>query len=107
MPKITFVGLGLNSEKGMSLEGLEAAQSATSVFAEFYTNTMPNLDMNNLEQMVRKPVTVLARSNLEDENGQAIVSASLKGDVALLVPGDPMVATTHVSLRLSLVKHGI
>ncbi len=107
MPKVTFVGLGLNSENGMSLEGREAAQNATSVFAEFYTNTMPNLNMNNLEQMIRKPVNVLARSNLEDENGQAIISASHKGDVVLLVPGDPMVATTHVSLRLNFLKQGI
>ncbi len=108
MPKVTFVGLGLNSENGISLEGLDAAKKASAVFAEFYTNTMPNLDFNNLERMLDgKKVMVLERKDLEDDDGLRIIDASKHGDVVLLVPGDPMVATTHVSLRLNFNKQGI
>ena len=107
MSRVTFIGLGLDSERGITLEGLDSARNAKSVFAEFYTNLMPNLDMANLERLVGRKVTVLGRNDIEDSDGKAVVSAAKEGDVALLVPGDPMVATTHVALRLGLAKRGI
>jgi diphthine synthase len=107
MSKVTFIGLGLNGERGITLEGLEEARNAKTVFAEFYTNLMPNLDMANLERLVGKKVTVLGRKQLEESDGKALSSAAEKGDVAFLVPGDPMVATTHVALRLGLAKRGV
>src|SRR5438128_4483108 len=107
MPKVTFIGLGLDSERGITLEGLDAARNASSVFAEFYTNLMPNLDVANLERLVGKKVAVLNRQDIEDSHGKDVLLAAEEGDVTLLVPGDPMVATTHVALRLSLAKRGI
>lgn len=107
MPKVTFIGLGLDSERGITLEGLDAARNASSVFAEFYTNLMPNLDVANLERLVGKKVAVLNRQDIEDSHGKDVLLAAKEGDVTVLVPGDPMVATTHVALRLSLAKRGI
>jgi diphthine synthase len=107
MSPVSLIGLGLNSEKGISMEGLEEARAADSVFAEFYTNPMPNLSLANLESMLGKKVRILDRTNLENENGIRLLEASEKGKTVLLVPGDPMIATTHVSLRLSLAKRGI
>ncbi len=107
MPKVTFIGLGLNDEKDISLEGLEAARQADRVFAEFYTSTMPNLLLNELEDMIGKKVEVLTRTQLEDENGERILSSAERDRVAFLVPGDPMIATTHVTLRLALARKGI
>src|SRR5438445_7495647 len=104
MPKVTFIGLGLDSERGITLEGLDAARNASSVFAEFYTNLMPNLDLTNLERLVGKKVTVLGRRDIEDSEGKAVLIAAKEGDVTLLVPGDPMVATTYIELRLCLAK---
>src|SRR2546427_288788 len=103
MPKVTFIGLGLDSERGITLEGLDAARNASSVFAEFYTNLMPNLDLANLEQLVGKKVTVLNRQDIEDSHGKDVLLAAKEGDVTVLVPGDPMVATTHVALGLARV----
>ncbi len=107
MRSVTFIGLGLNDEKGITLEGLEEARQADSVFAEFYTNVMPNLNLNRLEELLAKKVAVLTRAQLEDENGRLILKASERGNVAFLVPGDPMTATTHVSVRLALAKSGL
>jgi diphthine synthase len=108
MSRVTFIGLGLDSERGITLEGLESARNARAVFAEFYTNLMPNLDMVNLERLVGRKVTILGRKDLEESEGKALSSsAAEEGDVALLVPGDPMVATTHVALRLGLAKRGV
>lgn len=107
MPSLTFIGLGLNSEKGITLEGLEEARQADSAYGEFYTNIMPNLDLKRLEQEIGKKIEVLNRAQLEDEGGRKLLSAASKERVAFLVPGDPMIATTHISLRLSLAKMGV
>jgi diphthine synthase len=104
---LTFIGLGLNDEKGITVEGLEEARRADSVYGEFYTNVMPNLDLRRLEKEIGKRVEVLNRSQLEDEGGQRLLRAASKERVAFLVPGDPLIATTHISLRLSLAKMGI
>jgi diphthine synthase len=104
---VAFIGLGLNDEKGLTIEGLEEARHANSVFAEFYTNTMPGLDRKKLELLLGKKVVVLNRVQLEDEAGEQIVEAAERGKVAFLVPGDPMIATTHISIRLELARRGI
>jgi diphthine synthase len=104
---LTFIGLGLNDEKGITLEGLEEARRADSAYAEFYTNIMPNLDLKLLEKEIGKTIEVLTRNHLEDEGGEKLLRAASKEAVAFLVPGDPLIATTHVSLRLSLAKMGI
>jgi diphthine synthase len=107
MQTLSFIGLGLNDEKGLTIEGLEEAKKCKTVFVEFYTNLMPRLNLQRLESMVGKKIQVLNRTQLEDEGGRELIGAAQSGNVALLVPGDPMIATTHVSLRLILSKIGI
>src|SRR3989449_10151036 len=103
---LTFIGLGLNDEKGITLEGLEEARRADSAYGEFYTNVMANLDLKNLEKEIGKKIEVLSRGHLENEGGKKLLRAATKERVAFLVPGDPLIATTHISLRLSAVKIG-
>ncbi len=107
MDSFAFIGLGLNDEKGLTLEGLEEARRADRVFAEFYTNPMPALDMKRLEKLIGKKIHVLNRTQLEEEGGRELIRSAKEDSVAFLVPGDPMIATTHISLRLSLSKTGI
>jgi diphthine synthase len=68
---------------------------------------MPGLDRKKLELLLGKRIVVLSRVQLEDEGGKQIVEAAERGRVAFLVPGDPMIATTHISIRLELAKRGI
>src|SRR5438132_2606939 len=104
---VAFIGLGLNNERGLTIEGLEEARRSSNVFAEFYTNIMPGLDRRKLELLLGKRIVVLNRFELEDEGGKQIVEAARRQRVAFLVPGDPMIATTHISIRLELAKKGI
>jgi len=105
MGSLTFIGMGLYDEKGISLRGLEAARSAHAVMLEGYTNLMPGLKPEALEALIgRKPV-ILGRKAVED--GRAILSAAEAHDVAFLVAGDPFIATTHVDLRMRAARRGI
>jgi diphthine synthase len=105
--ELVFIGLGLYDEKDISLRGLEELREADTVFAEFYTSLMPGLSIQKLEEMLGKEVRVVSRRVLEEEDGQIIFEAAKKGKAAFLVQGDPMIATTHVDLRISAEKRGI
>ncbi|RLG91628.1 MAG: diphthine synthase [Candidatus Hecatellales archaeon] len=107
MGSLTFIGLGLHNEKGLSLVGLEKARKAEKVFIETYTNPMPHLSMENLQKLLGKPIVRLSRGDLEENAKNGILRDAKKMDVVLLVPGDPMVATTHVWLRVEALKMGI
>ncbi len=107
MSRLTFVGLGLHSELGMSLEGLEEAKKADHVFAEFYTSYMPGLNIVNLQNLIGKKVEILSREAVEEEAETSIISCAKRSPCVFLAPGDPNVATTHVALRLRAEKSGI
>jgi diphthine synthase len=102
--EIVFIGLGLNDEKGISLRGLQEVKAADSVFIELYTSLMPNFSVKGFEAISGKPLHLLSRKELEEENGETLLETARKGKVALLVPGDPLIATTHIALRLQAEK---
>jgi len=105
--ELVFIGLGLFDEKDMSLRGFEEIKSADVVFAEFYTSLMPNLSIKKLEELLGKKVNVVSRQMLEEERGQSLLEEAKKRKVAFLVPGDPLMATTHVDLRIRAEKQEI
>jgi len=107
MAELTFVGLGLYDERGVSLRGIETVRKADRVFAEFYTSLMPELSLQKLEKMIQKKVGMVSRRDLEEENGEKILRAAKKGKTVFLVPGDPLIATTHVDLRIRAERLGI
>jgi diphthine synthase len=97
------MGLG---KKGMPLKGLEEAKQADVVYAEFYTSATPGLSPEELGELLGRRVEVVNRKTLEEAPGE-ILRRAKDGRVVLLVPGDPMVATTHVDLRLRAEREGI
>ena len=104
---LTFVGLGLHDERGMSLRGLEELKKAEVVYAEFYTSPMPALSLGKLVALISKPVKILSRVDIEERAEETILRSAQTKRTALLVPGDPMVATTHIDLMLRARKAGI
>jgi diphthine synthase len=107
MNELIFVGLGLNDEKGISLKGLEETKTADYVFMETYTSLMPDFSLQRFEELCGKKIQVISRRQLEEENGAQLLQAAKKGKTAFLVPGDPFIATTHVTLRIDAEKQGI
>jgi diphthine synthase len=92
---------------GISLRGLEEVKTADSAFIELYTSLMPNFSIERLTEISGKKLHVVSRKELEEENGRILCEAASKGKVTFLVPGDPLIATTHVALRIHAEKLGI
>ena len=107
MNELVFVGLGLNDEKGISIKGLEETKIADYVFMELYTSLMPDFNLQRFKTLCSKKIQVVTRRELEEESGTIILEAARKGKAVFLVPGDPFIATTHVTLRIDAEKHGI
>lgn len=107
LKELVFIGLGLNNEKDISVNGIEEIKTADAVYAELYTSPMPNLSVVNIEEMTERKISVLSRKNLEDESGKTLLESAKRGKTVLLVPGDPLIATTHVAVRIEAERIGI
>lgn len=104
MSELAFVGLGLDDERGLSDRALERLRHSAEVFAEEYTAVAPPGTLERLAAEIGRPVRRLDRPLLEAE--APLLEALARGDVALLVVGDPFAATTHIALRLAAERAG-
>ena len=107
MKELVFVGLGLNDEKGITVKGLDETRTADAVFMENYTSRMPDFSLERFEALCGKRVQLITRRDLEEEGGRVIIQAAKVGKTVFLVPGDPFIATTHVTLQIDAEKQGI
>ncbi len=101
-----LIGLGLN-EHGISKEGLAAIMNCKRIYLENYTVDFPFTD-HQVEEVIGKKVTPANREKVEN---LSLVDEAKKLNVALLVYGSPLSATTHITLidecRASGVKYRI
>lgn len=104
---LAFVGLGLAPED-IPVRALKFLKHCDEIYLENYTSLIPGLTAQNVSSLIGKDVTLVSRRDLEEENGDKLIKAAMEGKVvALLVPGDPFVATTHVAIRLRAEKLGV
>lgn len=95
---MTLISIGLSDERDLSLRGLEEAKKCDSLYAELYT-TVLDTDINRLSALIGKPVEQLSRSRLE-EDSDILLNEAARHRVGVLVGGDTLSATTHISLIL-------
>ena len=100
-----LVGLGVWNEKDISLRGIEMAKQADRIYCELYTAYWGG-NLRKLERVIGKKIKKLERKDVEEGSDKLLGEAKEK-DVVLLVPGDPLVATTHMHLILEAKKRGI
>ncbi len=91
-----LIGLGIWDEGDISLNGVKAARKAKKVYAETYTSAWGG-NLKKLEKEIGKQIKLIGRADMEERSARLIKEAK-KADVAILVPGDPLSATTHSSL---------
>jgi diphthine synthase len=91
---LSIIGLGL--ERGdLTLKGLEAIKKAHEVFVEDYTSFPYETEFG------AKP---LPREGVESD---FLVNRAMTANIVLLVGGDPLFATTHITLVNECKKKGI
>jgi diphthine synthase len=105
MGKLVFIGLGLHDENDITIKGLDEAKKSDVLFTESYTSRLKKGAIEKLEEQIGKEMIVLTREDVEE--GEMILHEAREKNVAFLVPGDPMSATTHVDLRMRAQKEGI
>ncbi len=101
-----LIGMGLWDERDISCKGLEVARKADRVYIELYTSKLVGTSVERVKDFIGREVHILERRDLEEGCGRIVDEAS-KMDVAILIPGDPMIATTHSALKLEAVKRGV
>jgi diphthine synthase len=100
---IYLIGLGLN-EKGISLEGLEALKKCKKIYLENYTVDFP-YSFETLVKSLGVRIIPAGRDFIEDM--KVLLDEAKKENIALLVYGSPLTATTHISLIVEAQKQGI
>lgn len=100
-----FVGLGFHAEKGLPIYALELIRRANFAYVETFTSPVEPGIEERLSNLLSLNVKKASREFIED--GRVILEQARQADVVILVPGDPMVATTHTELRARAARSGI
>lgn len=90
-----LIGIGLYSEKDLSIKAIEIIKTCDKAYAELYTADI-SFNPNNFQKLTRKQVQLLTREQVEQSN-KFLEEAKTK-NICLLVPGDPLFATTHLEI---------
>ena len=101
-----LIGLGLNID-GISTYGLEIAKRCKRIYVESYTVDFP-YEFSELQELIKKKVIPADRKFVESLE---IIDEAQKMDVALLIYGSPLTATTHITLlqeaKASKIKYKV
>lgn len=98
-----IIGLGLDKED-ITLKGINAIKKCKKVYLETYTNVF-SYSVKELEKIIGKTIITAGREMIEAKD--TIVKESKNNDIALLVSGDPLSATTHFDLLLRCMSQKI
>ncbi len=97
-----LIGLGLNAS-GISKEGLDTIKKCKKVYLENYTVDFP-YNEGAIKALFDKKFYPADRDFVESLK---IIDEAKKKDVALLIYGSPLTATTHITLVQEAINSGI
>ncbi len=97
-----IIGLGLD-EKDISLKAVDALNKCSAIYCESYTSKWDG-NIKDIEKIIKKKIKLLGREEVESD---FLVNEAKTKNVALLVPGDPLTATTHFQLLIDAKNAGI
>ncbi|KAM3956559.1 diphthine methyl ester synthase [Aphomia sociella] len=100
-----LIGLGLGDAKDITIRGLEIVKKCDKVLLEEYTSIL-TVGKEALEELYGRPLIVADRELCESNIDDVLKEAKDK-DVALLVVGDPLGATTHTDMLLRAKQFGV
>ena len=90
---LLLIGLGIGP-KEISVRALEALRSCDAILIESYTTPIPKEYIDFIGSETGKAPLPIGRSAMEEDMAET-VSPARSSKLAILVPGDPLIATTH------------
>lgn len=99
-----FVGIGI-SKDDISIKAIQKIKECEKVYYDSYTSFIEEGYIKKIEELTKKQIIPLKREELEGKS--KIVEEAKQKDVALLVGGESLIATTHHSIILDLLKQKI
>ncbi|MFH1248971.1 MAG: diphthine synthase [archaeon] len=99
-----IIGLGLDIGD-VSIKSLEIIKKCKKTYLESYTIEFP-YEICELEKSLEKKLIIADRAKIES-GAEEIINDAKKIDVAILVYGDPLSATTHSDIILRAKKEGV
>lgn len=99
---LILVGTGVAFD--LTMAGMEALRVCDEAYIETYTNPIEPERITALERAAGKSITVLPREKVESA---FLIGRAASSAVCVLASGDPLTATTHVTLVLEARQKGI
>ncbi len=100
-----LIGIGLKASH-LTLEALECIKKCDQVFLEVYTSQYSEGFAKELKEITNRDIKEVNRKDVEEYFDSALLSAN-KNNIALLIFGNPLTATTHIQLLLDAKEQGI
>jgi diphthine synthase len=103
---LVFIGIGY-SYKHLTLEALEELKAADIIYVDTYTSLYED-SLKDLSRINPRAKYIYAeRKDLEGSAIKRIIEEALDKKVAIVVPGDPFIATTHDAILSEALKRGV
>ncbi len=99
-----LIGAGLKPEQ-LTVEAISALKKCDEVFMERYTSAFSTGELEELETLTGKKVKELDRPEVETGFSKRLARA-IEKNIALLVIGNPLFATTHTQLLIDAERLG-
>jgi len=100
--RFTIIGAGIAFD--LTISAIDRIKNADEVYIERYTGIISDEKVKNLEKMVGKEIKMLERNDVESD---FLVKKAKERDIVLITLGDPLTATTHISLLIDAKEKGI
>jgi len=99
---LSFISAGIAFD--LTLKGVEALKKCNEIYAEIYTSPIPKEEVKKLESLVGKNIEIIEREKVESD---FLVEKAKDKKIGLIVVGDALIATTHISLLIECKKKNI
>lgn len=100
--ELNLIGAGISSDFTSSTA--EILKSCERIYVERYTGFISDESIKQLAYEAKKEIVELKREKVESD---FLIKEAKQAKVALIVCGDPLTATTHISLVIDAKKAGI
>ena len=102
-----LIGAGISGFDNIPFKGVSLCKSCDYVFLERYTSILSDEDLEKLSKLIGRSIIELDREDLETRFKVLVLDKARVSNVALLVVGDPLTATTHIEFLRNCREEGV